>query len=298
MGAILDDLNFDILHTHGYRPDVVLCGLARSRGRAHVTTFHGFVGGSMRARFYEWAQVQAAKYANGVVAVSRQIADRLDVSGISTNARTIRNAVAADNGLLEREAARSQLGLPSDVNLVGWIGRLSYEKGPDLFVKALAEVDSSLHAVMIGDGPEMENVKALARAYGIADRLRLPGILPDARRFLKAFDCLVLSSRTEGTPMVLLECMWAGVPIVTAAVGGIPDILSPREALVCPPNATPPLSTAINTVFANAADAKVRATAALERVASEHSIESWIDQHVRLYTEVAQRSSTADRSGS
>jgi glycosyltransferase involved in cell wall biosynthesis len=283
---MLDDLNIDILHTHGYRPDVVLCGIARRRGKPQVTTFHGFVGGSVRARAYEWAQVQAAKSANGVIAVSGRIAERLEGAGVGAHVRVIRNAVSADEGALDRAIARAQLGVPADVPLVGWIGRLSHEKGPDLFVRAFADVDSSVHAVMIGDGSELDAVTGLARSLGITDRLHLPGILPDAKRYLKAFDCLVLSSRTEGTPMVLLECMWAGVPMIATAVGGIPDFLSPSEAILCPPDATSCLSAAIRDVFSNVAGAKARALAAFERAARENSIDRWVEQHAHLYATV------------
>jgi glycosyltransferase involved in cell wall biosynthesis len=66
----------DVLHTHGYRPDVVDGGVARSLHRAHVTTLHGFVGGSWRGRVYEWLQVRAAVRADALTHVANEWARR------------------------------------------------------------------------------------------------------------------------------------------------------------------------------------------------------------------------------
>src|SRR2546423_14526892 len=91
------------------------------------------------------------------------------------------------------------------------------------------------HASIMGNGSEQERLDALAARYGIADRVHFHGCREDAASLFRAFDVWVLSSRSEGTPMVLFEAMAAGVPIVATRVGGVDDAVSEAEAGLVPP---------------------------------------------------------------
>lgn len=286
---LLRRLDAQVLHTHGYRADAVLGDVARRDKRANVITLHGFVGGSRRGRFYEWLQIQAARYASGVVAVSTPIVQRLQSHGITRNVQLVRNAVAPAANALSRAQAREALRLPAEAVLVGWVGRVSHEKGPDFFVEALSRTDPVVHGVMIGDGPELEASRRRAQQLGMADRMHFCGMVPGASRFLAAFDAVALTSRTEGTPMILLETMWAHIPIVATAVGGVPDVLSAREAALCAPGDVQAIANAISDVVMQPAEAAARAAAANARVASEYAFESWLDKHEALYRRVIGR---------
>ena len=278
-------LDVQVLHTHGYRADALLGDLARREGRANVITLHGFVGGSRRGRFYEWVQIQASRYASAVIAVSQPIAERLSSHRISNNVHVIRNAMAPVSDLLSRDAARAALHLPLDMPLVGWVGRLSCEKGPDLFVEALAKTDQKIRGVMLGDGPELSALREQARVLDVRERLFFTGMIPDARRYLHAFDVLALTSRTEGTPMVLLEGMSARVPIVAYGVGGVPDLLGDAAA-VCAPGDQYSLVQAIERVIESNSLAQSLANAALQRVSTLFAPEKWINGHIALYDQL------------
>ncbi|GAB1342504.1 glycosyltransferase family 4 protein [Gemmatimonas sp.] len=284
--ALLRGMNAQVLHTHGYRADAVLGDVARRDGRAHVMTLHGFVGGSRRGRFYEWLQIQAARYANGVVAVSAPIQERLRGHGITRNVHLLRNAVAPVANAYSRTEARALLKLPADVPLVGWVGRVSHEKGPDWFVEALARTSPDMHGVFVGDGPELAACLARATQLGVRERLHSTGMVPSASRYLAAFDALALTSRTEGTPMILLEAMWAGVPIVATAVGGVPQLLTSSEARLSAAGNVDELAQAMNECVVNAPRAAARAAAARERVARDFSPTAWTEQHEALYRSV------------
>ena len=78
---------------------------------------------------------------------------------------------------------------------------------------------------MLGDGPEREALQARIDAAGLAGRIHLPGYQHDMQPWWAKLNALVISSRTEGTPMILLEAMQAGVPVVAFAVGGIGDVI-------------------------------------------------------------------------
>src|SRR6266566_158231 len=126
---------------------------------------------------------------------------------------------------------RRPLGIPRDGFVVGWVGRLSHEKGPDVLLDAIPHLrDVPLGVSVVGTGAQRAALQERARDLGLNGRVRWHGVVPDADRLFPAFDVFVLSSRTEGTPVVLFEAMAANVPIVTTGVGGVPDVVSPAEA--------------------------------------------------------------------
>ena len=79
--------------------------------------------------------------------------------------------------------------------------------------------------LVIGDGPERSALESLVEDLGLRKRVHFTGALPSASEYLSALDVFALTSRTEGTPMTLLEAMAAGVPIVATDVGGVPALL-------------------------------------------------------------------------
>lgn len=278
-----------VVHTHGYRSDVLTIGVARSLGLPTVTTVHGFTGGGWKNRLYERLQRRAARRFHAVVAVSRPLASRLVREGVAPpRIHLVPNAWDAASARLSREDARARLGLPTDAWLAGWVGRLSGEKGPDLFVEALGRIEEPVDGVMIGEGPERESLRRRAQALGVAERLRLCGRLPEAERLYSAFDCFVLSSRTEGTPIVLFEAMAAGTPVVATAVGGVPDVVSEREALLVPAGRPERLAEAILRVRAEPAAAARRAERAQRRLREERATGPWVARYDDVY-EAARR---------
>jgi glycosyltransferase involved in cell wall biosynthesis len=114
-------------------------------------------------------------------------------------------------------------------------------------------------------------------------------MVPDAGRVLPAFDVFALSSRTEGTPIVLFEAIAAGVPVVATAVGGVPDVVTEREALLIPPESPPLLGEALRRAFTDDEGSRARARAASARVAELFGIEPWLDAYETVYRLVARQ---------
>lgn len=279
----------EVVHTHGYHPDILHLRAARRRGAAAVTTLHGFTGGDWKNRLYEALQVRAAARADAAVAVSRGVADRLCRSGVHPDrVHLIRNAFEPPQ-FLEPAAARAVLGLPSSEAgpRVGWIGRLSPEKGPDVMLRALAVARiPDLTLSFVGDGADRPALERMAAELGVAGRVTFHGIVPDAARLLRAFDALALSSRTEGTPMVLLEAMAAGVPVAATRVGGVPDVVSDAEAALAPPDDAAALAAALDSLLARNDRAARCVAAARSRLERDFALEPWLDRYERLYTSI------------
>ena len=294
IAALCRRIRPDVVHTHGYRPDVVDATVARQLGIPVVTTVHGFTGGGWKNRCYEWLQRRAFRRFDAVIAVSRPLVERLIRAGVPrTRIHEVPNAWRATSPPLDRPAARIVLGLPQDGFVVGWVGRVSPEKGPDVLLDALGRVtDLPLLVSVVGSGVERVGLQARARELGLS-RILWHGALPDAGRLFRAFDVFVLSSRTEGTPIVLFEAMAAEVPVVATRVGGVPDILSPAEAALVPPDDPGALAAELRAVYGDPAQARARARRARGRLQRDFSVAPWIARYERIYEQVGRAAPAA-----
>jgi glycosyltransferase involved in cell wall biosynthesis len=125
-------------------------------------------------------------------------------------------------------AFRAALDIPPDAPLVGFVGRLDHEKGPDLFMRAMAHAfhrHHDLHAVMVGDGMLAGHLSDLATQLGLGPRLHMAGQREVDAEVYRSLDLLAQTSRSEGMPLVLLEAMACGVPAVAIAVGGVAEVI-------------------------------------------------------------------------
>lgn len=281
--ALCERLRPDVVHTHGYRSDVVDAGAARALGIATVTTVHGFTGGGLN-RVYEWLQVRAFRKFSAVVAVSAPLVARLRAAGVpAARVHLLPNAYAARAAPLPRAEARGALGLPAGAWVVGWVGRMSPEKGADVLLDAVARMAGGPIVSLIGDGPQRAALERRARSLGIAERVRFHGMVPEAGRLYTAFDAFALSSRTEGTPISLLEAMAAGTPVVATSVGGVPDVVTPAEARLVPSDSPLALAAALDDVRGDPAAAASRALAALGRLRDRFDARGWLARYESLY---------------
>jgi glycosyltransferase involved in cell wall biosynthesis len=291
-------LHPDVFHTHGYRADVVDAGVARGLRIPTVTTVHGFTGGDWKGRLYERLQRHAYRKFDAVVAVAEPMADILVRGGVRRKRmHLIQNAWDGTVTFLDRQAARQALGVPAQGIRVGWVGRVSHEKGPDVVLDAIALLtDPRVTLSMVGDGDARVALQARGATLGVADRITWHGTVYDAARLFPAFDVFVLSSRTEGTPIALFEAMAAGVPIVASAVGGVPDVVSSLEAMLVTQEDPAALAVAIAETLSDSTAARERARAARQRLEREFAVQPWLERYEALYTSLyAPRAVLADR---
>jgi glycosyltransferase involved in cell wall biosynthesis len=164
-----------------------------------------------------------------------------------------------------REAARTrrEWGVPENAFLIGHVGNFRPEKNHALLLEAAARVvatEPRALFLLAGSGPLLEEVRA--RALGL-DRVRVAGHVPAARRLVAALDLLILSSRHEGLPVVVMESLAAGVPVVSTAVGGVPDLVRHgHNGLLTPPGDEGALADAIRQAMRPDVHARLRRGAA------------------------------------
>jgi glycosyltransferase involved in cell wall biosynthesis len=157
---------------------------------------------------------------------------------------------------------------PSDVVFVGELRRL---KGVDVLIEALSLLDAQgrpVSATIVGSGPEAAEFQALARARGVA--ATFPGALPAREAFARA-RLLVVPSRAESLPYIVLEAAAAGLPMLATKVGGIPEIFGPQAGELLPAGDVASLAAAIRAALADPAAAQASAQALRERVRAQFS---------------------------
>jgi glycosyltransferase involved in cell wall biosynthesis len=283
-----------VVHTHGFRPDVVDATVARRLGIPTITTVHGFASGGWKLRMYERVQWFAFRRFDAVVAVSRPLAERLAERGVRRDRlHLVPNAYFGPSRMLDRVAARRRLGIPENQFVIGWVGRLSPEKGADVLVDAMARLPSiPMNVAILGDGPQRSVLTERAAAFGVSGHITWHGVVRDAACLFTAFDVFVLSSRTEGVPIVLLEAMAASVPIVATRVGGVPDMLSPHEAVLVPPEDPAGLAEGVMSIYRDPGRAARYASAARERLVSGFDADRWLTRYEMLYEDIQRPAGT------
>lgn len=287
MRALLRDLAPDVVHTHGYRCDLLHGGPARRAGLATVSTVHGSSRMGGLSHLFEWIQLRALRAFDAVIPVSAPLDETLRRVGVPADRlHLLPNAVASRAAMLGSAEARALLGVESGgPPRFGWVGRMVPVKGADVLIRALALLPrDAWRASIVGNGPERPAMEALAARLGIAGAIRFHGEIEDAARILPAFDAVVLSSRSEGTPIAVLEAMQAGVPVVATRVGGVPDLLGAAGAgWLVAPESPGALAEALRTVLRDPQSAAQWGAAGRARVATVYDPARWIERHEAIY---------------
>jgi glycosyltransferase involved in cell wall biosynthesis len=180
----------------------------------------------------------ATRSAARVVAVADYVKNDLVHIGISARRITvIHNGLESLTSPMNTETARSRLNLPQNVPLIGAMGYFAPVKGFDILLQAFARMasrHSSVHLAIaggdvLGDEKPRREIERLIHRLGIGERVHLLGTQDPRAGFMAALDILVISSRTEGLPLTLLEGMWHGKPSVVSSAGGCREAARPEQ---------------------------------------------------------------------
>lgn len=222
-----------ILQTHNTKSHFLARAYSLARHRPWIAFHHGYTATDFKDRAYNLLNRWSLRRASHAVTVCRPFADHLTRDcGVPADRVHLRhNAVApfVEPPPAAVAAALGRLSIDGSAPLILAAGRLSREKGHDLLLSALAQLDRPFVCVIAGDGPERAALTRQSAALNLNERVRFAGHLPSLAPLLAAADLLILPSRSEGSPNVLLEAMAAGVPAIAASVGGVPEIATDRR---------------------------------------------------------------------
>lgn len=234
----LSELRPDVIHAHQVGALWHLGPAARAAGRIPVlfTEHIDHVSKSVGWRKKVKARLllnRAARYAQRVCGVSEDVSRSMARWGTVPGRKidTVLNGIDTDRyaDTSSRSALRMELGIPSTARLIGTVGRLTEVKRQDLLLRAVAGFGpgrEDVRVLLVGDGPERQRLERLAADLHLGARAIFVGYQPNPERFLPAMDVFALTSRLEGLPLALLEAWAAGLPVVSSAVGGIPEVVT------------------------------------------------------------------------
>lgn len=277
---------FGIIHTHGYKANILLSLTPGRRGQRLVCTLHGWAAVGYRNRLwcYETLDRLLLRRFDRVVVVSepmRRVASR-HVSG--DRLEVIPNGIELVESSQQRAPMR-QAPAQGTVRILA-IGRLSHEKGFDRLVAATAILSASGMKPLVtiaGDGDCRAALEQQIAATGLQGLVRLVGYVADVNKLYQEADLFVICSRTEGLPLVLLEAMAHRLPVIATPVGDIPVVLGhDRYGCLLDDDSPQALADGIRRVAGSGGIAEL-ASRASEHVRAEYSAETMALRYCRVY---------------
>jgi glycosyltransferase involved in cell wall biosynthesis len=222
---IVRNFDVDLIHTHLPKAHV-LGGLAGALTRTPVVaTVHGNT-----ITTHELG-IHRATGTNLIAVCQEAYVQALAMGVLLDRVSLILNGVDVElyrPSELARNAFRASLGVPDETPLVGYVGRIDVEKGPDQFLQAAQVIHAEIpHAqfVMVGNGHQYDKMRGLAQELGLGESIHFAGLCPDTSQIYPGIDLLLQTSRIEGLPLSLLEAMACGLPVVALGVGGVPEVV-------------------------------------------------------------------------
>ncbi len=246
----------DLVHAHGLKAGWVAASVRRRPPL--VVSVHNLVlddAAGRAAPLLRWAEGRLPGRADATIAVSRGVADRFD--GVAGADRIVVIPPAGPMPRPERspEQVRAELGVAADDDLVVTPARLHPQKGLDVLLDAASRLVAQrpqLRWFVFGEGPLRGQLEREVHDRGLDGVVRLAGSRPDVDSELAAADVVVVTSNWESGPLVVLEALALGRPVVSTRVGLAPDVLRPPRGLLVDVGDAAAVAAAVGDVLAGA----------------------------------------------
>lgn len=287
----------DVVHSHKYKTNFYAALACLGFKVSLISTCHNWLGVSAKMRFYAALDKRVLATFDRVVGVSEEVTVEL-----RRHVRS-RKVLKIDNGidlkrfetLPERARAQERLNLGTRP-VIGFVGRLTPDKAVSDLLKAvdlLRNRGKEIDVLVVGDGESAEALYTEARTLKLEPTVHFLGRRDDTPVIYAAMDAFVLPSIKEAFPMVVLEAMACGVPVVATRVGDIPYMLE-EGACGCliAPGDVDALSRGIENLIANADIAHRMASAGQQRARDNFSSAAMARRYVRLYADTLPKQPT------
>lgn len=286
--ALLKERRFDLVHAHVHAAVSAALVAGAAASVPVVVTEHGMA--AWRGRWVRWYTRQLYQRCAAFIAVSEGVRERLRTVDRVRPERvvTIPNAAIPAPRKTETDAGGALEALPRP--LVGIVARLRPEKGPQVFVEAVANVarrHPTASFVLVGDGPLRGPLTDRVRELGLQGRVHFLGDRLDGPSLIGELDVLCVPSFDEAAPLVVLEAMAAGVPVVASDLAGVRNQTGgPEAAMLVPPGDSTALSTALDQLLSRPDERRRLSAAGLRRSIDGLSYEGAVARVEAIYRQV------------
>ena len=220
----------DIIHTHGYKSDILGLIAAKMAGVKSVATPHGFENvKDFKLQLFIRMGCLSLKYFDKVVPLSDELKSDMQRIKIEPNRlRLIRNGVDLEE--VETERKRHTPAMYNDVSekRIGYVGQMAYRKNIGDLIKAfdlLCQTHNNVRLILIGDGPQKPELEELARSTASFSKIEFLGYREDRLRILKEMDLFSMTSSLEGIPRCMMEAMALGIPVAAYNIPGVDNLI-------------------------------------------------------------------------
>lgn len=292
LSLFIQNMSVNIFHAHDYKSRFIGYWALRKLGIPSITTLHGWIQNTFKDSIYVAIDRLMLQFYSKIIVVSRDLERKLLNSGIPGNRLVLlHNAIGelyANKNL--GQSMREKLGVNKETKLVATIGRLSPEKGIRDLVNAVPTIlneFANIRILIIGEGPEKDNLEKQVIHSGLSDIVLFVGFLSNIEDIYPELDLIVLPSYTEGLPKVILEALSHGKPVVATSVGGVPEIIiSGQTGILVPPRLPESLGKAINNLLSDSAKAKCLGEAGRSLIRSRFSMKARTRKLEEVYLSV------------
>ncbi|MDW7646073.1 MAG: glycosyltransferase family 4 protein [Desulfuromonadales bacterium] len=281
-----------LIHSHDFKSNLFALMASRGLGLKRVTTAHGSTRETLVKRFYLALDEKVVyRWYDKVITVSGELKNFLLKRGVKS-----RQLDVVENGLdfstLQQHGCpkHAALEIPLGKKVFSVVGRLYPDKGHEFFLEAFKRA-VAMHpealALIVGDGPSAEQIARKISLLGLDKAVRLTGARDDMDHVYEKTDFLVISSLREGLPMVLLEAMASGVPVLATRVGEIPYVIQNGvSGLLVEPKDVDGLTSGMEFLLENPAVASLMAKAGRKIVFERYSAQKMAEETAYIYSKL------------
>lgn len=290
----LTEGEFDLLHTHGYKANILGFLAARLAGVPIIGTVRLHTETTIPLKLYKWLDLLALRLCDHVVTVSEDLRQEVLGAGLPPDkVTTILNSIDVTsfaNQAARGVPAREELGLGPGGHVVTAIGRLTSQKGYSYLLQGVPLVLQTLpetRFLIAGDGPLRGKLEREAHSLGVGSSVRFLGYRTDIAPLIALSDLIVMASLREGLPNVILEALALAKPVVATRVGGIPEIITHQVSGILVPSRDPVrLAEGILQVLTTPALARELGERGWQEVTGRFTVTTMVDRTIALYRQV------------
>lgn len=301
---VIRQRKIEVIHTHGYKSDILGLLAARRAGIKCVSTPHGFSGSvSFKMGLFIRVGTFVLRYFDAVAPLSEELVEdmkRLNIPAHKT--QFIRNGVdlkEIDSTLAELPKLPTE-AVDDDSRIIGFIGQMIPRKGiPDLLqvFDQIHQADASVTLQLLGDGVQRQELEALASTLPSHNAMQFLGFRSDRLALLSKFSLFVMTSSLEGIPRCMMEAMAVGVPVVAYDIPGIDQLVDHNvTGLLAPYGDKDALIKCCQDILSDSGLALRLTTNARKKIDERYSARRMAKEYEMLFDELLGRSPSVERS--